>query len=503
MGKILVIDDGRPALDLIQTILMKALPEYKILMAETATRGLELAIAEKPDTIILDIALPDHNGLEFCKELKANDQIGSTPILMISALGYDAGVRVKALKSGADGFVTKPFDRFEFVGLVKVMLRISHAEEILRQQNESLTKHLLEKTKEFHDHEDRYAQISEHDRLFFWETDQSGSIVYLSRGAEIILGYSLSELIGRKYFSLFELSTEMDRLKQVLIRDLKNQYSFKDVEYLIRHKTGHPVWMSMSGFPLINSGNRFDGYRGISHDITKRKEIERDLTRSQEKIKSSQIKLKNLHSALNIAEEKERRRISEYLHDGLGATLAIANLKLSSIFQYDLPEKVIDVIKDSTGLILDAIKDSRSLTYELCPPILYELGLIPAIKWKLEQMEKQSRMRSQLFVTGEIPEIEYDLRIFLYRTISELLLNVLKHSGGELVEVEVICENNEIILSVFDNGQGVDGNPLTRNETTDGFGLFSIQERIETLQGSIIIESATDEYTKVQIRVPV
>ena len=95
------------------------------------------------------------------------------------------------------------------------------------------------------------------------------------------------------------------------------------------------------------------------------------------------------------------------------------------------------------------------------------------------------------------------MRIFLYRTISELLLNALKHSGGELVEVEVICENNEIILSVFDNGQGVDGNPLTRNETTDGFGLFSIQERIETLQGSIIIESATDEYTKVQIRVPV
>lgn len=501
MKKILVIDDSRLTLKLILAFLHVDFPDYEILSSQSGFEGMEIAKRELPDTILLDIIMPGIDGFEVCRILKNDESTSHIPILLVSAMG-EMSYRVKGLNTGADAFISKPINRAELKAQVNVALRIKFAEDLLRKRNENLEFLIKQQTEEFHIIDERYSKVSEYALEFFWELDKRGQFTYVSPVIIKILGYGTNEILGMKSLYDFCSHKESIEYKEHLFDLFERRENFTGNEVLCLHKNGKKVWLAISGFPVFDDNKNFVGYIGVSHDITRRREAEEENKKHLEQINEYQKKLKKLNYELTLAEEKERRKIAEYLHDGLGQTISIASIKLSSIARGELPPRVKKTLEESSGLLRAAVNESRTLVYNLSPPVLYELGLVAAIKWKMEQIENQLNINT-LFHSDENPLVlENDIKVLLFRMVCELLSNAIKHSEAGLIQVEIHTSSQSISVVVSDNGKGFDFKQETNLSELGGFGLFSINERLDSLQGSLLIESAPLQGTKITVTVP-
>ena len=245
-----------------------------------------------------------------------------------------------------------------------------------------------------------------------------------------------------------------------------------------------------------------DKNKHLETTVRKLKKAERIQKQNIIQIKKYQDKLKKLNSDLVLTEEKERKSIAGYLHDGIGQTLSLAHIRLTSLENGNLSGKTRQTIEESTKLIDSAINDSRLLTYDLSPPILYELGLIPAIRWKLDQIKEKGKIRSVL--NSEIDSVNLDTNslILVYRVICELLLNIVKHAEANKILVDIKDSKNCYQIKVHDNGKGFDFDSISNNNKPSGYGIFSIQERLDSLNGKLKISSNYDSGTTATVMVP-
>ena len=146
MSKILAIDDRLDNLISIKALLRNMIPECEVITAQTGKEGIERAIKELPDTILLDINMPVMDGYEVCNKLKTNFATKHIPVIMITAVRTDSKSRVKGLEIGADVFISKPIDADELTSQVKVMLRIKKAEDKLRSEKDILEEMVQKRT---------------------------------------------------------------------------------------------------------------------------------------------------------------------------------------------------------------------------------------------------------------------------------------------------------------------------------------------------------------------
>ena len=130
--KILIIDDNPKDLISFNAILKSSEPKYKILTADTGSSGLDLAIQESPDIIIIDVKLPDIDGFQVCEKLKGSTVTSNIPVIMISSWGSNTDNRLKSLNAGAESFMSKPVDIDELLAQIRVLLRIKKAEDTLK-----------------------------------------------------------------------------------------------------------------------------------------------------------------------------------------------------------------------------------------------------------------------------------------------------------------------------------------------------------------------------------
>ncbi|MCX6256695.1 MAG: response regulator [Bacteroidia bacterium] len=502
MKKILVIDDSEITLKLIQNILHKSHPDYVVLLAHSGEEGFELAISDNPEIIILDILMSGLDGFETCQKIKSVETTSLIPVIMLSTLGNNPEVRAKGLETGADAFISKPFSKFEFIALVNVMLRIKNAEDKLRKQNQELENYIRNQIIESHQAEDRFLQISGYALEFLWEVNSDGHITYISSSLEKILGITPDEIIGKMFNVIIPYFRKTKRLSSLLNLDKKNAINFKDEKLIFRHRNGKKIWMSVSGFPVFNENNELISYRGVCQDITERVKAETDLQERMEEIKEYQKKLKKLNADLTDVEEKERRRIAEYLHDGMSQTLSLVHIKLTSLLNSELHPKTGKTIRESVDLINTAIKEARTLIYELSPPILFELGLLPAIRWRLEILEEKHMIETKLKCTTDTRYLSNDLKILIYRIANELIVNSIKHSGAGIIEVEIHKDLYYLCVSVTDNGKGFKYKSNIKFSDQGGFGLFNISERLDSIQGLLQFESKKNKGTKAIVRIP-
>ncbi len=148
MEKILIIDDETEILNFIQRLLSKYMPEIKVIAVDSGLAGIERARADQPDTILLDINMPDIGGYDVCRRLKADENTRHIPIIIFTGMHTDSRSRIKGLDLGADAFLTKPIGGAELVSQVKVMLRIKRSEDLLRQEKNLLEAAVAERTRE-------------------------------------------------------------------------------------------------------------------------------------------------------------------------------------------------------------------------------------------------------------------------------------------------------------------------------------------------------------------
>lgn len=504
MKKILAIDDNEINLEILGHIINLHYPDFQFLESTSGITGIEIAKKERPEIILLDILMPEMNGYEVCEILKKEETTQNIPVLIISALGNDHVERTKGLNLGADAFISKPFSQNEIKAQINVLLRIKRVEDLLRKRNESLELIIKDQTSKYLKNEERFLQISEHAMEFYWEIDTKGIFTYVSPVIEKTLDDKPEEIVGIKnYIELFQLSKEGAKKSKIEIC-FNEQSSYKDFEIELNvNESKSSVWLSVSAFSVFDKDNVFYGMRGVCFDVSKYKHAEIALKENVKQIKSYQQKLKNLNIQLTLIEENERRRIAENLHDSLGQTLSLAFIKLSSITENKMSVNEKNIITETSGLLDQAIVESRTLTYDLYPPILYELGLIPAIKWKLGTLEEKHEIKTELISGEKRINIQKEYNIFLYRTVCELLANIIKHANANLIKIEIHKKENLYYITVQDNGIGFDEQFIKTKQTLNsGFGLISIKERITSIKGKFSIESKIGNGTLAKIVIP-
>lgn len=477
MYNILAIDDNETNLFLIKKILYHYLSDCNILTALSGKEGIKIAKEKLPDTILLDICMPEMDGFEVCKILKKDKDTKHIPIILISAIIKDSESIIKGLHMGADAFITKPINPAELSAQVKVTLRIKQAEDSLKKESE------------------KYRIMTETLPDAIILINLNGEITYVSPRAITIFGYNNhSELIGKNVFNAI-IPKQRDKAKRTMDIVLKENM-IKDVNFSFLKNDGTKFPGEVSSSLIKNNQGEPIELIIITKDITDRKNIENEIL-------AYQNKLKTLNTKLTSAEEKERRKIAVNIHDVLGQTLSIAHIKLSSLSNSVLPAKVKKIINESTELLHTAISESRLLTYDLSPPILYELGLLPAIKQRLEKLEEKFGISTIFKCNENRLRINNGIRILVYRIICELLINIIKHAKADLIKVEISKDQKYFYFSVIDNGIGFNYRPKAILTKQAGFGLFSTKERLDSIQGKLVIESEKGKGTKALVIIPI
>jgi PAS domain S-box-containing protein len=238
-------------------------------------------------------------------------------------------------------------------------------------------------------------------------------------------------------------------------------------------------------------------WHGIISDITERKMAE-------QKILEYQKRLKQLASKLSLAEEQERRRIAGELHDEVSQTLAMAKIKLDTLQNSPPSETSAAALDEISSYIKKVIQETRTLTFELSNPILYELGFEAAVAEWLDETVQDKHGIATEFYDDELPKpLNDDLKAMLFRNTRELLTNCIKHAKAGKIIVGIRRIDDSIQVTVEDNGVGFDHVQVRATASKKGkFGLFSIRESMENTGGRFEIQSKPGAGCKALMTAP-
>lgn len=349
--------------------------------------------------------------------------------------------------------------------------------------------------------------------------DPEGHVASWNRGAQRIKGYAASEIIGQ-HFSVF--FTEQERLEGKPLQELQaatRDGQFQTEGWRVR-KNGSQFWASILLTAIKDEKGKLAGFSKITRDFTARIQAQEQLRcantdlaaevkqrmSAQERLANSEKSLRELSLHLLRTQDEERRRIGRELHDSLGQYLAMVKMNLDSL-DADLAgsnssEQVVRCIR----LVEDSIKEVRTISYLLYPPMLEEVGLKSAIPWYLEGFSKRSNIQTTFESEPEFGRLGREVELALFRVLQESLTNVHRHSGSTTADIRLTRQNGSVVLRVADKGKGI---PPTLLEQSDkdwlgslGVGLRGMNERIQQLGGKLEI-SSTESGTVVTAGVPV
>lgn len=214
-------------------------------------------------------------------------------------------------------------------------------------------------------------------------------------------------------------------------------------------------------------------------------------------------RLRSLSMELTLAEEEERRRLAERLHDNLGQNLALTKIRLSAMEQSAQADSCLSNLGDIKQFLNEAISVTRSLTTEMSPPALYNLTFTAAIKWLAENILHGNNIEVEVVGNGQEIQLPEPAKVLLFKTVRELLVNIVKHAQAGYVKIELKEIKNTLSMTVNDNGVGLANSQPDADEKTDGFGLLNIRERLTYLGGQFEIYSNEGGGTTARLQIPV
>ncbi|MBJ6750598.1 PAS domain-containing sensor histidine kinase [Geomonas anaerohicana] len=321
--------------------------------------------------------------------------------------------------------------------------------------------------------------------------DLDGHYLLINRQAAMWYGKPAEEILGQDDSDLFP-----DEMVQVLREHdhlIMASRTTSTQQEQVLDRLGRPwTFLSTKG-PLFDRNGKVSGIYSISRDITEQ-------VQAQELLLTNQEQLSALANELSLAEEKERRRVAAELHDEIGQNLALAKLKLSDCRQdFKLPAAAVQTVRDVEQLLERTIQEVRSLTFQISPPLLYEVGLEAALDWLAEQF--QAKHKLQVTVRSDLAcRLNDELGGTLYHVARELLVNVVKHAEAGKVSITIRQGAGHLDLAVVDDGKGFPAQ-AEGDRGMSGFGLFNIRQRVQHLGGQLELRSGTGG-TGVTVRVP-
>jgi len=341
----------------------------------------------------------------------------------------------------------------------------------------------------------RFRTIFENTIVGLYRTTPSGQILLANPALIKMMGCRSFKELAK--FNVekngFDPSTPRSRFKKII----KKEGRVIGLESVWRRPNGTKLFVSESAFAVKDAKGKILYYEGTAQDITKRKVAE-------EKLMLYQQQLRSLASELSLAEERLRRRIAAELHDHIAQNLAISKIKLESLTG-DAEPDLVKSLNEVNGLISQTIETTRSLTFEISPPVLYELGFEAAVNWLAKQTRQRFGLEVEFADDGKPKPLNIDIRVLLFQAVRELLVNIVKHARAKKAKVFTCRIQKNIQITVEDNGVGFDIDAIraVNDPVKGGFGLFNIRERLDQIGGSVIINAKAGKGTRITLTAPI
>ncbi len=384
-------------------------------------------------------------------------------------------------------------DRRVFTGVVRDVTERVRAEQALRES------------------EGRFRLMADAAPVLIWVADTTMACTYFNRVWLDFTGRTLEQEIGNGW----RQGVHPDDLPMVLdygkVFDRRESFRF---EYRLRNAAGEYRWMLVTGVPRFEADGTFAGYIGSCVDITDRKQHEEELRKVNESLEERvrertavaerrAAQLRALAFDLTQAEQRERRRLAQILHEHLQQLLVATKMRVGALAKESGGDAHREELARIRDLLTQSIETSRSLTVELSPPVLYDGGLAAALHWLARRMKEKHDVDIELDIQTQTEPTFEDVKVILFDAVRELIFNAIKHARVERVYVVMQGDNRQLRLTVRDNGVGFDPRILERHDRkTENFGLFNIRERLDVLGGTFEVESQRGRGTRVTVAVP-
>jgi len=330
--------------------------------------------------------------------------------------------------------------------------------------------------------------------------DNEHRITYWNKAAEHLYGFKAEEVFGQTLENVTKYQWIKPEYEKNAYGSLAatGQWHGENIHF---DKDGKPIHVESSVNTIKAPDGGSIGLLAVIRDISERKRSEVLLKGAKASLKkqveerTSELhtlnnKLRSMATQLSLAEARERRRIAMMLHDSVKQHLASCAMKIEALMQSTSPTtNLIGTLRQIYKDIQELIEQIRSLTFQLSPPMLYEMGLEPALEELIKILRQDYGLNCTFHTDGETKALGKDTSIILYDSVRELLTNIIKHAKATNVSVETIKHGDGIRITVEDDGVGFHTDIVLGKKRSKGFGLFSIRERLNDIGGYIMAES--------------
>ena len=319
----------------------------------------------------------------------------------------------------------------------------------------------------------------------------TGEVATWNPGAERIKGYRAGEIVGRNFRIFYPPEDLASGKPEHELERATRDGRFEDEGWRVR-KDGSRFWANVIITAVRDHQGHLIGFGKVTRDLTERKRAEEQM--------------RELSGRLLKMQDEERGRLGRELHDTIGQYLSAGKMSLDTLASAEqLQGQQSKRLTDSIQMIDRCIREVRTLSYLLYPPMLEETGLSSAIRWHLEGFSKRSGVQITYEIASEERRLPKDVELALFRIFQESLTNVHRHSESKTAHIRFAIETGEALIEVKDEGKGIPSESLERNTeslATLGVGIRGMRERVRQLGGRLEIFSSPDG-TTVRARIPV
>jgi len=304
-------------------------------------------------------------------------------------------------------------------------------------------------------------------------------LVDMNPAAERLFGVTASEEIGKRSADIPYLRWDAD--------ECRRNYDVALTGAAIEYESFNPGvsrWFESRVF-----SPRYGQFADVCLDITERKKTE--------------DAIRNLSARLLRVQDDERRRLARELHETVAQSLAGVHMSLGVMKPFAVDTRAAEAVNDGIAATEDAIRQIRTLSYLLHPPMIDQAGLLTALRWYIEGFERRSGIATMLEVPDDLGKVSRDVETSIFRIVQESLTNVQRHSRSVTANVSVRRTDDRLFIEIADHGRGLPA-PVRDDRQAllaSGLGIAGINERVREVGGEMTIQS-TDEGTELRVMLP-
>jgi PAS domain S-box-containing protein len=514
--KILMVDD-QPAKLLSYEVILAELGE-DLIKATSGREALEFLLKNDVAVVLMDVSMPELDGFQLAEMIREHPRCQKTAIIFISAVHLTDLDQLKGYQRGAVDYISVPVVPELLRAKVGVFAELHRQAHELEDLNRELEQRVAERTEELEKRATALQQLNaelgrkhqELDAIFktapdiIFSRQADGSRDYISESFYAYTGAPANSANGFGWLDYVH-PEDRDRSIAEWTRCAQSNLNY-ECEYRMRSKQETYRWFRSRAVPIRDHTGKAIRWYGTCSDIHDSKLLEQSMRDSaielERMVDDRTAALRLLSGRLMTLQDEERRRIARELHDGLGQELVALKMMLNGVLQQQSPQLKNQAAVEATSLIDRAMQQVRTMSHLLHPPLLDDVGLCSALQWYLDGLSKRSGIATEFDVQpDDFPRLSSELETAIFRIIQEALTNVFRHSGAKKGWITLKHQENEVVVTVRDDGKGIQEEVVGLKPGSIGVGIGGMRQRAQELGGGLRLTNAHPG-TLVEVVIP-